>query len=86
VHALRNSMIPVITYIGVSLGVLLGGAIITEAIFQYPGVGYLLFRSIGANNAPVISAIIVFGVLAYVLLSLIVDVLYAYLDPRIRLN
>jgi oligopeptide transport system permease protein len=86
VHALRNSMIPVVTYVGVSLGVLLGGAIITESIFQYPGVGYLLFRSIGANNVPVISAIIVFGVLAYILLSLVVDVLYAYLDPRIRLN
>lgn len=86
VHALRNSMIPVVTYVGVSLGVLLGGAIITEAIFQYPGVGFLLFRSIGANNAPVISAVIVFGVLAYVLLSLVVDVLYAFLDPRIRLN
>jgi oligopeptide transport system permease protein len=86
VHALRNSMIPVVTYVGVSLGVLLGGAIITESIFQYPGVGYLLFRSIGANNVPVISAIIVFGVLAYILLSLIVDVLYAFLDPRIRLN
>jgi len=85
-HALRNSMIPVITYIGVSLGGLLGGAIITEGIFQYPGVGYLLFRAIGANNAPVITAVVIFSVLAIVVLSLIVDILYAYLDPRIRLS
>ncbi|WP_232660483.1 ABC transporter permease [Pseudonocardia sp. TRM90224] len=86
VHALRNSIIPVVTYVGVSLGTLLGGAIITEAIFQYDGVGYLLFRAIGSNNAPVISAVIVFGVIAYTVLSLIVDILYAFLDPRIRLN
>jgi oligopeptide transport system permease protein len=85
-HALRNSIIPVVTYTGISLGVLFGGAIITETIFQYNGVGYLLFRAIGGNNAPVISAIVVFSVLAYVLLSLVVDVLYAYLDPRIRLR
>ncbi|MHA6796588.1 ABC transporter permease [Pseudonocardia bannensis] len=85
-HALRNSLIPVVTYIGVSLGVLLGGAIITETIFQYNGVGFLLFRAISGNNAPVISAVVVFGVLAYVLLSLLVDILYAFLDPRIRLN
>lgn len=85
-HALRNSMIPVVTYVGVYIGVLFGGAIITESIFQYNGVGYLLFRSIAGNNAPVISAIVVFGVLAYVGLSLLVDILYAYLDPRIRLT
>lgn len=85
-HALRNSMIPVVTYIGVSLGVLLGGAIITESIFQFDGVGYLLFNAIGGNNAPVITAIVIFGVVAYTLLSLIVDILYAFLDPRIRLS
>jgi oligopeptide transport system permease protein len=85
-HALRNSMIPVVTYIGISLGVLFGGAIITETIFQYNGVGLLLARAIIGNNAPVISAVVVFSVLAYVLLSLVVDVLYAYLDPRIRLS
>lgn len=85
-HAFRNSIIPVVTYVGISIGVFLGGAIITETIFQYDGVGLLLFRSIGANNQPVIMAIVIYGVMAYVLLSLIVDVLYAYLDPRIRLN
>ncbi len=85
-HAMRNSLIPVVTYIGISLGVLFGGAIITETIFQYDGVGYLLARAITQNNAPVIIAVVVFSVVAFVVLSLIVDILYAYLDPRIRLN
>jgi oligopeptide transport system permease protein len=85
-HAFRNSVIPVTTYIGISIGILLGGAIITETLFQYNGVGYLLYRSILQNNNPVIMAIVTFAVLIYVLLSMIVDILYAYLDPRIRLS
>lgn len=85
-HAFRNSIIPVVTYIGVSLGVLLGGALITETIFQYHGVGWLLYQSIAKNNNPVIMAIVVLGVVSYVVLSMIVDILYAFLDPRIRLN
>jgi oligopeptide transport system permease protein len=85
-HAVRNSIIPVVTYVGISIGTLLGGAIITETIFQYNGVGYLLYKSILQNNNPVIMAITTFGVLVYVGLSMIVDILYAYLDPRIRLS
>ena len=85
-HAMRNSMIPVVTYVGISLGVLMGGAIITETIFQYNGIGYLLARAIQANNAPVIMAVVVVSVVVFVLLSLLVDILYAYLDPRIRLD
>jgi oligopeptide transport system permease protein len=85
-HAMRNSMIPVVTYVGISLGVLFGGAIISESIFQYNGVGYLLARSIVQSNAPVIIAIVIFSVVTFVVLSVIVDILYAYLDPRIRLN
>jgi ABC-type dipeptide/oligopeptide/nickel transport system permease component len=85
-HAFRNSIIPVVTYVGISIGVLLGGAIITETIFQYNGVGYLLYKSILQNNNPVIMAIVTFAVLVYVGLSMIVDILYAYLDPRIRLS
>ena len=85
-HVLRNSLIPVVTYTGVSLGVLFGGAIITETIFQYNGVGYLLSRAIVNNNAPVLIAVVVFSVVAYVVLSLAVDILYAVLDPRIRLQ
>ncbi|OLF15672.1 ABC transporter permease [Actinophytocola xanthii] len=85
-HALRNSIIPVVTYTGVSLGVLLGGALITETIFEYQGVGYLLVRAISQQNAPVIVPIVVFAVLTFVALSTLVDILYAYLDPRIRLH
>jgi len=85
-HAMRNAMIPVVTYAGVSLGVLFGGAVITETIFQYNGVGYLLSRAIANSNAPVLIAVVVFGVVAFVFLSLLVDILYAVLDPRIRLS
>lgn len=85
-HALRNSIIPVVTYVGIGIGVLLGGAVITESIFQYRGVGYLLVTAITDNNKPIIMAVVTFGVLVYVLLSLLVDVLYAFLDPRIRLG
>jgi oligopeptide transport system permease protein len=77
-HAFRNSIIPVVTYTGVSLGVLLGGAIITETIFEYRGIGFLLYRAI--------VPIVVFSVVAFVVLSTLVDILYAYLDPRIRLH
>jgi ABC-type dipeptide/oligopeptide/nickel transport system permease component len=66
--------------------VLFGGAIITETIFQYNGVGYLLSRAIANSNAPVLIAVVVFGVVAFVFLSLLVDILYAVLDPRIRLS
>ena len=85
-HAFRNSIIPVITYTGVSLGVLLGGALITETIFEYQGLGYLLVRAISQHNNPIIVPIVVFAVLTFVLLSTLVDILYAYLDPRIRLH
>lgn len=85
-HALRNSIIPVVTYVGISLGVLFGGAIVTETIFQYQGVGYLLYTSIKQNNNPVIMAISTFAVLTFVLLSFLVDILYGFLDPRIRVH
>jgi ABC-type dipeptide/oligopeptide/nickel transport system permease component len=85
-HALRNSIIPVVTYLGIGIGALLGGAIITETIFQYPGVGLLLYKSILNNNNPVIMAITAFGVIVFVAISLMIDILYAYLDPRIRLS
>jgi oligopeptide transport system permease protein len=85
-HAFRNSIIPVVTYTGVSLGVLLGGALITERIFEYQGVGYLLVRAISQHNNPVIVPIVVFAVLVFIMLSTLVDILYAYLDPRIRLH
>jgi len=85
-HAFRNSIIPVVTYTGVSLGALLGGALITERIFEYQGVGYLLVRAISQHNNPVIVPLVVFAVLVFIVMSTLVDILYAYLDPRIRLH
>lgn len=85
-HAVRNSIIPVVTYVGISIGVLMGGAVITEQIFQYHGVGYELVEAIRQHNNPIIMAVVTFAVLIYVLMSTVVDILYAYLDPRIRLN
>ncbi len=85
-HAFRNALIPITTLVAFDFGSLVGGAIITETIFQYNGVGYLLQRAIVNNNAPVIIAVVIFGVVTFVVLSVIVDILYAYLDPRIRLN
>jgi len=85
-HVMRNSVIPVVTYVGIGIGVLLGGALITETIFQYQGVGFLLYKAILSNNNPIIMAVSAFAVITFVVLSLVVDILYAYLDPRIRLS
>ncbi len=84
-HALRNAVIPVVNYAGISLGVLMGGAVLTEAIFQYDGVGYLFYRALRTNNNPIIMAIAVYSVLVFLVLSLLADLLSAYLDPRIRM-
>jgi ABC-type dipeptide/oligopeptide/nickel transport system permease component len=85
-HGLRNALIPVVNYAGISLGALMGGAVITEAIFQYDGVGYLFYRALRTNNNPVIMAIAVYSVLVFLVLSLVADLLSAYLDPRIRVT
>lgn len=83
-HALRNALIPMITYLGADLGTLMGGAVITEAIFNIPGIGSELFRSIHERQQPVVVGIITVLVLVYILANLVVDLLYAVLDPRIR--
>ena len=83
VHTLRNSLIPVITYIGVDLGALLGGAIVTERLFNINGIGNLLFRSIGAKDGTTLVGVTIFLVLVYLLSNLVVDLLYGFLDPRI---
>ncbi|MFF2651167.1 ABC transporter permease [Streptomyces sp. NPDC058045] len=84
-HILRNSVIPVITYLGISFGVLLGGALITETIFNWDGIGLALITAIQQNNNPIIVGVVTISVAIFVLLNLIVDLLYAALDPRIRL-
>ena len=83
-HALKNALIPIITVIGLQFGMLLGGAVLTETVFAWPGVGRLIVDSILARDYPMIQgAILVFGLL-YILVNLVVDLLYAYVDPRIR--
>ncbi len=84
VHTLRNSLIPVVTYIGIDIGVLLGGSLITEGIFNIPGVGQLVFLAIRANDTPVIIGVVTLLTIVFLVANLLVDILYAALDPRIR--
>lgn len=84
IHTLRNSLIPVVTYIGIDIGFLLGGSIVTEGIFNIPGIGQLTFLAIQANDTPVIVGVITIVVIVFLVSNLIVDILYAALDPRIR--
>jgi len=83
-HALRNSLIPVITVIGLQFGSLLGGAILTETTFAWPGLGRLLVGAISSRDYPIIQGIVMFFAVIFVLVNLAVDILYAYVDPRIR--
>ena len=83
-HVLRNSLVPVVTYIGINLGSLMAGAIITETIFNVPGIGNAAYKAIQQGETATVVAIVTFMVMVYVLMSLLVDLLYAVLDPRIR--
>jgi len=85
-HGLRNALLPVVTIIGLSLGELLGGAVLTETIFGLSGVGQTLFESITARDYTIVQAFTLVIAVGYVLINLIVDMSYAYLDPRIRLS
>lgn len=83
-HALRNALIPAITVIGTSLGGLLGGAVVTETVFNIPGMGRLVVQSIARRDFPVIQGAVMTIAAAYVLANLLVDILYVYIDPRLR--
>lgn len=83
-HALRNALIPAVTVIGYSLGALLGGAVVTETVFTIPGMGRLVVQSIARRDYPLIQGAIMLTAGIYVLVNLLVDVLYVYIDPRIR--
>ncbi|HEU4909749.1 MAG TPA: ABC transporter permease, partial [Propionibacteriaceae bacterium] len=83
VHTLRNSLIPVITYIGIDVGTLMGGAIVTERIFNVNGIGNFLYRSINQKDGTSVVATVTCLVLIYLLVNLLVDILYGFLDPRI---
>ena len=83
-HALRASLTPVVSLFGADLGTLLGGAIITETVFNLPGLGTYVVRSVQNGDLPVIMDVVVFASLAVALMSLVADILYAFLDPRVR--
>lgn len=83
-HALRNALIPIITVIGLQLGVLMGGAVLTETVFGWPGVGSRLVDAIMASDYPMVQGTVIFIATVFVVVNLIVDVLYAWLDPRIK--
>jgi oligopeptide transport system permease protein len=84
VHILRNSLIPVVTFLGADLGSLMGGAVVTEGIFNIHGVGGVLFQAVTRQEAPTVVSIVTILVLIYLVANLMVDLLYAALDPRIR--
>jgi peptide/nickel transport system permease protein len=83
-HALRNAMLPTITVIGLQAGLLMGGAIITETIFSWPGIGLYAYESVSSRDYASIQGVVLYGALLFVLINLLVDVLYAILDPRVR--
>lgn len=85
-HAFRNALIPVITVIGLQVGVLLSGAIITEFIFDWPGLGLLLIEAIQTRDYPLVQGCVIFIAGGYVLVNLLTDISYAFVDPRVRLQ
>ncbi len=85
-HALRNALLPVVTVIGLQLGALLGGAVLTETVFGLAGIGTALFESISNRDFPIIQGFTVVIAATYVVINLIVDISYGYLDPRVRLQ
>lgn len=83
-HALKNALIPVVTVLGLQFGILLGGAVLTETVFAWPGVGRLLVDAILRRDYPVVQGTVMLLALLFVVINLVVDVIYAYLDPRIH--
>jgi peptide/nickel transport system permease protein len=85
-HVLRNSMLPVVTMLGMDISLALGGAVFTETVFNLHGLGQEVVLSANNNDLPVVVGIVVFACVAVIIFNFIVDVAYAYLDPRIRLT
>jgi peptide/nickel transport system permease protein len=83
-HGVRSAITPVVTVLGLDIGILLGGAILTESVFNIPGVGRLAFDAINRGDLPIVQGTVLFGAFFIVIMNLIVDVLYAFLDPRVR--
>ena len=85
-HVLRNAMLPIVTVIGLQVGFLLAGAVLTETVFAWPGIGTWLVDAIESRNYPVLQGGILFVALVFVLVNLLVDISYGFLNPRIRLS
>jgi len=83
-HALKNALLPIVTVVGLQLGGLLGGALLTETIFSWPGMGLWTYRAILSRDYPIVQGAVLVSATIYVLVNLLVDISYAYLDPRIR--
>jgi ABC-type dipeptide/oligopeptide/nickel transport system permease component len=83
-HALKNALIPVVTVLGLQFGSLIGGAVITEYVFALPGVGRLVVDAVFARDYPVVQGVVLLIAVGFVLSNLVVDMLYAWIDPRIR--
>ena len=84
-HAMRNAWLPVVTMIGLEFGFLLGGVVVVETVFSYPGIGRLVFNAINQRDIPVVQASVILLAVIFILLNLIVDLVYARLDPRVKL-
>ncbi len=85
-HVLRNAMLPIVTMLGLDIGVALGGAVFTETIFGLPGLGKLAINSVENFDLPTLQGVVVVATLAIIVFNLIVDLMYAVIDPRIRLS
>jgi peptide/nickel transport system permease protein len=85
-HAFRNALIPLLTVIGLIFAALMGGAVITEQVFNIPGVGRMLIQAVARRDYPVVQGVVMIVAGLYVLINLLVDMLYGYLDPRLRFN
>jgi peptide/nickel transport system permease protein len=85
-HALKNTLVPVITITGLQLGAIIAFAIVTETVFQWPGMGLLFIQSVGAADIPVMAAYLMLIAALFVVINLIVDLLYYAVDPRLRIS
>jgi peptide/nickel transport system permease protein len=83
-HGMRSALTPIVTVLGLDIGILVGGAILTESVFNIPGIGRLAFDSIQNSDLPMIQGTVLMGAFFIIFANLIVDVLYAFLDPRVR--
>jgi peptide/nickel transport system permease protein len=83
-HAFRNALVPVVTVIGITMAILIGGAVVTEIVFNIPGLGRLIISAILRRDYPVVQGVVLLTAAVYMLINLVVDMVYAFIDPRIR--